>query len=177
MSEREMTRAYFRARVFVTGEEMATRLVLFVSGMMLALLVSSAHAQTLRASVERQLSAQGYRDIDMSRTLLGRARFEARKGNMTRVIVVNPNTGEVLRDMSRATDAEPGKGLVDILGDAIFGDGDADGGGDSGAGHSDGGDSDGGDGDGDGGDGEGGDGDGDGGDGDGDGDGDGGDGD
>lgn len=157
---------------------MVTRLALFVCIVAFALQAAAVQAQSLQASVEQQLTAQGYRDIDMSRTLLGRARFEARKGDMTRVIVVNPNTGEVLRDISRSSGGAKGGSLVDILDGAIFGGDGADGddGGDSDGGDSDGGDSDGGDGDGGDGDGDGDGGDGDGGDGDG-GDGDGGDGD
>lgn len=162
---------------------MVRRSALLVSALAFVLLACGVQAQSLYASVKAQLRDQGYRDIETSQTLLGRARFEARKGDRVRVIVINPSTGEILRDLSRKAGAKERAGLVELLGDAIFGgggddgddvaDGDADGGGDDagdGDADGDGGDSDGdGDGDGDGGDGDGGDGgDGDGGDGDGD---------
>ena len=45
-----------------------------------------------------QLRAQGYTDIDVTRTLLGRVRILARSDRQQREIIFNPRTGEILRD-------------------------------------------------------------------------------
>ncbi|QTN35019.1 hypothetical protein [Cognatishimia activa] len=45
-----------------------------------------------------QLEAQGYTDVSVSRTWLGRIRIEAESGTHEREIVFNQRTGEILRD-------------------------------------------------------------------------------
>jgi hypothetical protein len=50
-------------------------------------------------SVVAQLTVQGYRDIDVTRTLLGRTRIVATSDQGTRELVINPRTGELLRDV------------------------------------------------------------------------------
>ncbi|MDO6457124.1 hypothetical protein Q4560_10980 [Celeribacter halophilus] len=45
-----------------------------------------------------QLKSQGYTRITVGRTLLGRTRIVARNDEMRREIIINPSTGEVLRD-------------------------------------------------------------------------------
>lgn len=45
------------------------------------------------------LEDAGYRDIAVTRTLLGRVQIRARLGAETREIVLNPRTEEVLRDV------------------------------------------------------------------------------
>lgn len=45
-----------------------------------------------------QLQAQGYSDVSVSRTWLGRIRIEAESGTHEREIVFNQRTGEILRD-------------------------------------------------------------------------------
>lgn len=50
-------------------------------------------------SVVAQLTAQGYSDIDVTRTLLGRTRIVATSNHGTRELVINPRTGELLRDV------------------------------------------------------------------------------
>jgi hypothetical protein len=47
-----------------------------------------------------QLRAQGYTSFEVSTTLLGRLRILAQQGGTNREIVVNPRTGEVLRDVN-----------------------------------------------------------------------------
>lgn len=138
----------------------------------LALAPAAASANSFERSIVSQLRAQGYTNIDVGRTLLGRGRITAQSRDLNREIIFNPATGAILRDFARRRDwvelFDPGEVSPDPARDGGAGglgsaDGDADG------------DSDGGDGDGDGGDGDGGDGgdgDGDGGDGDGDGGGD-----
>ena len=112
---------------------------------------SAAFADSFEGSVVAQLRGQGYRDIDVERTMLGRVRIVAAKGTRTREIILNPRTGEILRDVLLAADGqvEPeiaggddsGKGSSgddgssgDGSGDdgGSEGDGGADGGGDSG---------------------------------------------
>ena len=45
-----------------------------------------------------QLKAQGFREIRIGRTLLGRTRIVATSSRMRREIIINPRTGEILRD-------------------------------------------------------------------------------
>ena len=52
----------------------------------------------------RQLQLDGYEEITVSRTWLGRMRIVAEKKDVTREIILNRSTGEVLRDYSRAGD-------------------------------------------------------------------------
>ena len=61
---------------------------------------SAALAQTPSVSdqIVRQLRAQGYSQITVNRTLLGRTRFVAIGGDQRREIIINPRTGEILRD-------------------------------------------------------------------------------
>lgn len=56
--------------------------------------------------VERLVEA-GFGQIEITRTLLGRVRIVATKGNVRRELVINPRTGEVLRDVTLV--AEDGK--------------------------------------------------------------------
>lgn len=49
--------------------------------------------------VIRQLQAQGFTEFDTSTTLLGRTRIVASGDIGTREIVLNPVTGEILRDL------------------------------------------------------------------------------
>lgn len=133
----------------------------------LAMLGTAALAQSSANprldAIVRQLQAQGYDDIAIGRTWLGRVRIEARSGNAEREIVVNPRTGEILRDYwddGEGRDGQKGAfgGLIGRTNDpdessdddgqdeSGSDDGGHDGGGDDG---NDGGDGDGGDGDGD----------------------------
>jgi hypothetical protein len=73
------------------------------------------------ADIVKALKAQGYRDINVARTLLGRTRITAKGKRGTREIIVNPATGEILRDL------RTGSGADDILGgDSGRGSGDGD---------------------------------------------------
>ncbi len=57
-----------------------------------------AHAETVEESVVRQLRAQGFTEFEVERTLLGRLKIEAKNATLEREIVINPTTGEILRD-------------------------------------------------------------------------------
>lgn len=63
-------------------------------------------AETVEESIVRQLREQGFERIRIERTLLGRLRIEAYSSSLERELVVNPNTGEVLRDYWEALDNE-----------------------------------------------------------------------
>ena len=65
-----------------------------------------AERQTVKDLVA-QLSAAGFRYIEIRRTFLGRARFVAYSTSEVREVVINPTTGEVLRDLSK-----PGTGKL-----------------------------------------------------------------
>jgi len=60
---------------------------------------SAVAAETVTESIVQQLSNQGYAQITISRTLLGRSRIVAVSPTKNREIVVNPRTGEILRDL------------------------------------------------------------------------------
>ena len=75
-----------------------TRRGLLLGALALAALPGQALAQTAEDRIVRQLQAQGYRDIRVRRTLLGRVRILARRGSQEREIVLSPATGEILRD-------------------------------------------------------------------------------
>jgi hypothetical protein len=68
------------------------------------LLGPPAHATTAEAIVA-ELREQGYRQIEIRRTLLGRTRIIATSPNYNREIVLNPSTGVILRDLIRVRDA------------------------------------------------------------------------
>lgn len=59
----------------------------------------AAFAQDYQAAVLAQLRQDGYSNIIMTTTFLGRIRFIAQGADGQREIVLNPRTGEVLRDM------------------------------------------------------------------------------
>ena len=69
-------------------------------------------------SVVRQLQAQGYTSIEVSRTWLGRVQIEAKRGAEEREIVLNRKTGEILRDYSHISsdddddDDDDGRGFL-----------------------------------------------------------------
>jgi hypothetical protein len=46
-----------------------------------------------------QLRDEGYSEIEATQTLLGRTRIMAAGGTMRRELIVNPRTGEILRDI------------------------------------------------------------------------------
>lgn len=49
--------------------------------------------------IVKWLTKEGYNDIDVTRTLLGRVRIVASKDGQLRELVCNPRTGEILRDV------------------------------------------------------------------------------
>lgn len=62
------------------------------------LAASPAIAASVEDQVISQLREQGFESIRMSRTWLGRVRIKARGRGYEREIIINPRTGEILRD-------------------------------------------------------------------------------
>lgn len=63
-----------------------------------------AFAGSFEDAVLKQLRSQGYKKITVEQTLLGRTRITALSAAGRREIVLNPRTGEVLRDVLTAAD-------------------------------------------------------------------------
>lgn len=70
----------------------------FLICLMSAAAALPAAAAEVQDSLVAQLRAQGFTSVDVSTTLLGRVRILASSDTMRREIVLNPGTGEVLRD-------------------------------------------------------------------------------
>ncbi len=72
----------------------------FLSGIAVGLAsVTPAFAQDVVSQIRRQLRQQGFREIAEERTLLGRVRIMAVRNDGRREIIINPSTGEILRDL------------------------------------------------------------------------------
>ena len=70
-------------------------------------------AGTLQDSIVSQLRQQGFTQIEINRTWLGRYRIIAKRRALRREIVINPATGTILRDYWTETPDEGARGLVD----------------------------------------------------------------
>lgn len=64
-----------------------------------AMSAAPAMADVYSERIVQQLEAQGFRSISTERTWLGRTRITAEGRAGQREIIVNPNTGEILRDL------------------------------------------------------------------------------
>ncbi len=58
-----------------------------------------AQDDAVTQSVLRQLEQQGFRILQVTRTLLGRVRIAAMRGELTREIVLDPRNGQIFRDL------------------------------------------------------------------------------
>jgi hypothetical protein len=77
--------------------------------------------------VVAELRSMGYSQISVERTLLGRVKIEAEGSEGSREIIVNPRTGEILRDLFiRASGGNSGRLLRDDSRDDDDGDRDDD---------------------------------------------------
>jgi len=76
------------------------------------LLASAAHAQDFAGSIIADLRAQGFSEIETEQTWLGRTKIVASGADGKREIVVNPNTGEILRDLWLMRNGSDDGGLV-----------------------------------------------------------------
>ena len=68
-------------------------------GVAQALAALPALAATFVEQIVTQLQAQGFTEIEVETTWLGRALIQAQRADTRREIVLNPNTGEILRDL------------------------------------------------------------------------------
>lgn len=88
----------------------------FLSGLLAATTIpGAAQAQDFVASVIAQLKKQGFRSVVEKRTLLGRVRLTASRANGVREIIINPGTGEILRDLWTPTSRAASK--IEIIED------------------------------------------------------------
>jgi uncharacterized membrane protein YgcG len=72
----------------------------FLSGLAISVTLSGqALAQDYAGSVMAQLSEMGFSAIRQERTLLGRVRITGTREDGRREIILNPNSGEILRDL------------------------------------------------------------------------------
>ena len=73
---------------------------LFLSlGLCAAICGQTAFAKSFADSVVDQLRKQGFNQIRVQRTLLGRTQIVAQGNGGRREIILNPRTGEILRDL------------------------------------------------------------------------------
>ena len=111
----------------------------FVAGLLAGVVLASpAFADDIVESIVRQLKKQGFKAIIQERTLLGRVRIAAKRKDGTREIILNPRTGEILRDLWTPIDG--GKGGIEIIRDPSgsgSGGSGTSGGSDGGGGHDD----------------------------------------
>lgn len=78
------------------------------------LLMASAAFADYQQDIVRQLQGMGFDRIEVSRTLLGRVRITAFGADGSREIILNPNTGEILRDLwSRPDGSADARGLLE----------------------------------------------------------------
>jgi hypothetical protein len=84
---------------------MNRRHVLFSATTFVLLSTTAARADYVEDVVE-WLTGQGYRNIEVTRTFLGRVKIVASKGNGRRELICNPRTGEILRDIWIDADGE-----------------------------------------------------------------------
>ena len=89
-----------------------------------ALGASPAFAQGVVDEIVRQLRRQGFKSVMSDRTLLGRVRIVAERKDGRREIIVNPRTGEILRDLW--TSFGNGAGRAEIVRDRSGSDDDDD---------------------------------------------------
>ena len=64
-----------------------------------AIAASAAFASPFEDVVVAQLKSQGYKAVTVERTLLGRIKIVGQINDGRREIIINPRTGEILRDL------------------------------------------------------------------------------
>ncbi|MDP3341214.1 hypothetical protein [Frigidibacter sp.] len=73
----------------------------------LALCPTAALSQSMADRIAGELRAEGFSEVSTARTLLGRARIYAKGPAGTREIILDPRTGEILRDLWISPDGAP----------------------------------------------------------------------
>ncbi len=79
-------------------------------------LAGQAQASSYADAIVAQLTQQGFADIALETTWLGRVRIVASRSDGVREIILNPNTGEILRDLWTAAEGQVAYSLVDPVG-------------------------------------------------------------
>ena len=106
-----------------------------------ALGASMAGASGYESGIIEQLREQGFGEIKVEKTWLGRLRITASKAGAGREIVLNPRTGEILRDIVFYVDGSVspriGESQSSQPGSSGNGSGSGSGNGNSGSGHDD----------------------------------------
>lgn len=91
------------------------RVVRPLMGLAVCITLFSAHtvqAEGLKDRIIAGLVAEGFTEITVKRTLLGRSRIVALQGNQMREIVLNPTTEVVLRDYVREVSTHSGSPVM-----------------------------------------------------------------
>ncbi len=83
-----------------------SRSCLYVASVLVVLAAGPAAADTVADQLIAQLTEQGFTRFRVSQTWLGRTRILAEGDGLTREIIVNPRTGEILRDFSAQADGD-----------------------------------------------------------------------
>lgn len=81
------------------------------------LAASGAWAGDVGDDIVAQLKAQGFETVEIETTWLGRLRVVATRADGQREIVLNPRTGEVLRDVWTGKGSGSRKPILDDVGD------------------------------------------------------------
>ena len=81
------------------------------------LLAGGAFAATYAEDVVRQLTKQGFYNIAVDTTWLGRVRIHADRSDGQREIILNPRTGEILRDSWQAAGSGGVTPIIDDVGE------------------------------------------------------------
>ena len=69
-------------------------------------LAAAAFAASAADQIIAQLRDQGFTEIEVEQTWLGRTRIVAEREDASREIILNPSTGEILRDLWLTKDGE-----------------------------------------------------------------------
>jgi hypothetical protein len=79
-------------------------------------LAGRAHSASFADLIVEQLTQQGFADIEVETTWLGRVRIVASRTDGLREIILNPRTGEILRDLWTTADGQTALALVEPVG-------------------------------------------------------------
>lgn len=78
---------------------------------------AAASAATFADEVVSQLASHGYSNINVESTWLGRMRITGSRSDGQREIILNPRTGEILRDTWQGTGDGAARPIIDDIGD------------------------------------------------------------
>lgn len=90
-------------------------------GMALVLPAQVLFAQDASAGIVAQLKSQGFTQVEVETTWLGRLRILATRADGQREIIVNPRTGEILRDVWTGTNGASKTAILDKVGETSKG--------------------------------------------------------